>query len=84
MICKAHYLVYCGSSLYNSIVSFFHTSGSEQLQTTGSEAYNVVGQTGRTVEGEYEEIPLSTSSHPTTTTTTTTAAAAAAGDYKLV
>ena len=78
MICKAHY-----SFKFSLIVYFFHISGSEQLQTTGNEAYNVVGQTGRTVEGEYEELPPSTSSHPTTTTTTTTTTAAA-GDYEPV
>ena len=70
-----------GSSLHRAstdaliIVSPCSIRGSDGFQTTSNEAYNVVRQTGRTTEGDYE-VP----NHPSPQPVTTAPAGTTAGD----
>ena len=52
--------------------------GSDGFQTTSNEAYNVVRQTGRTTEGDYE-VPSASSQPATTAPADTTAVASYPG-----
>ena len=54
-----------------SILSPLFIRGSDGFQTASNEAYNVVRQTGRTTEGDYEvpNHPSASSSQPATTGT---------------
>ena len=66
-MCKSHKLKYCVLCFYIPVTSQYRDPDS--FQTTSNEAYNVVKrQTGRGGGGgEYENLPLPTSSQPTTT-----------------
>ena len=68
-MCKSHKLKHCVLSFYIPVT--FQYRDPDSFQTTSNEAYNVVkrqtGRGGGEGGGEYETLPLPTSSQPTTT-----------------